>query len=364
MHISEWPKKMRQAGRLFLSKKDNLTLLMVVGTAFLIIAAVVLTFAFRLPKSEENITSDKEDALADRHPLTGEKLSQPLSKLPQVFGVMIENSADAWPLSGVEDAFLVIEAPVEGFIPRFIAFFSAEQEVERVGPVRSARPYYVDWNDEFGALYAHVGGSPEALALIAKYETRNLNEFYQGEYFWRAQNRYAPHNTYTSTQELNSALQEVGESEFVYNAWKFKDDTPTTGQPLNAVIDWSGSSVYDITWSYETLTNSYVRSQGRETRPSKSLDGDFYVAKNIIVIATDVVSIDNVDRKRITTVGGGDAVVIQDGKAILGRWEKSSRTNRLRVYDAQGIEVALNAGPTWIEVVPTISSVSLEEIEE
>ena len=125
-----------------------------------------------------------------RHPLTGESLETEIENLPQVFGVMIENAADAWPLVGVNEAFLVIEAPVEAGIPRFIAFFSEDQEVDKIGPVRSARPYYLDWNDELDAVYAHVGGSPEALDLI-KYEldTIDLNQFWQSEYFYR-QNSY------------------------------------------------------------------------------------------------------------------------------------------------------------------------------
>ena len=164
-----------------------------------------------------------------RHPLTGAPLEAEMEP-PSVFGVMVENSIEAWPLSGVEEAFLVIEAPVEAAIPRFIAFYGEDQEVEKIGPVRSARPYYVDWANEFEALYAHVGGSNAALDLIAYNGTFDLNEFSNGNYFWRATSRFAPHNAYTSTELLQKALLRSVEleqaPEAVYGVWLFKEDGP------------------------------------------------------------------------------------------------------------------------------------------
>ena len=116
----------------------------------------------------------------------------------QPFAVMVENSPDAWPLAGLAKANLVIEAPVEGSITRFLAVIDATTTVDQIGPVRSARPYFVDFANGLQAVYAHVGGSPEALSLIHVLSSfRNLDEFSSGKYFWRSSKRAMPHNTYT-----------------------------------------------------------------------------------------------------------------------------------------------------------------------
>ncbi len=220
-----------------------------------------------------------------RHPLTGSILGEELEILPQVFGVMIENSADAWPLVGIQDAFLVVEAPVEAGIPRFIAFFSEEDEVEKIGPVRSARAYYLDWNDELDAVYAHVGGSPEALDLI-KYEldTIDLNQFWQSEYFYRQNNyRYAPHNVFTTSGRLISSLVELELNDPEYDFWKFKADNQIENldDSRSVKIDFAAGSTYDVDWKYDAEFNHYIRYQGKIQMQT---EGDFAVTANNVAI--------------------------------------------------------------------------------
>ncbi|MBI1908238.1 DUF3048 domain-containing protein [Candidatus Uhrbacteria bacterium] len=295
-----------------------------------------------------------------RHPLTGEPMEATLPELPQVFGVMIENSSDAWPLAGLEDAFLVIEAPVEGNIPRFIAFFSEEQDVEKIGPVRSARPYYLDWNDELDAVYAHVGGSPEALGLLAEYGTIDLNEFYQGEYFYRWGARYAPHNVYTTTDDLRAARDELAPETPVYDAWTFTDGVPS-GEEKSLSIDWTTATAYDVTWDYDAEANAYLRTQGGTGR---FLEGSAdAVADNVVVMESDVTVVDAVGRRHIRTTGEGSALVAQNGRMIVATWKKDARTDRLRFSDAEGNEIAMNAGTTWIEVVPSLGQVTITDTE-
>lgn len=335
---------------------------MILGALVLIALAAVYFVgkSFFSPESEtgENPGTVVETPTEYRHPLTGETLDAPLASLPYVFSVMVENSADAWPLSGLSDAFLVIEAPVEGTIPRFISFFAEGQTVEKIGPVRSARPYYLDWADELQGLYAHVGGSPEALDLIkSNGTTQDLNQFYQGEYFWRdTVTRFAPHNVYTSIALLTSALQEVGRENLQYSAWQFKDGAPTTETPISPSINWSEGTTYDVTWRYDAETNRYKREQGTSAMVMTS--GEPVFADNIAVFETTVTVVDAVGRRHVVTVGGGKAVVYQDGKKIEGTWKKSSRTDRLRFFDANGEEIKFNTGVTWIEVVPALTIVS------
>lgn len=325
----------------------------------LVISGVALRRSFAAKNDTLSLTSNQQPATQSvpRNPLTGAKLDAPLTELPQVFAVMVENSYEAWPLSGLDQAFLVIEAPVEGNIPRFISFFEQGTEAKKIGPVRSARPYYLDWADEFGAIYAHVGGSPEALGLIkANGTTKDLNQFFQSEYFWRDEvTRYAPHNVYTSGKLLDDAIDEVKKSTKLYDSWKFVDGT-ASGETLSPVINWASGSVYDVIWRYAAGTNAYTRYQG--TTPVKMSSGSIIVADNVVAISSDITVVDATGRRHIRTVGEGEAVVYQNGTKIVGTWKKATRIDRLKFFDASEQELEMNAGKTWIEVVPDLSAIT------
>jgi len=269
---------------------------------------------------------------------------------------MIDNSVDAWPVSGVEKAFLVIEAPVEASIPRLEAFFSAGFSVEKIGPIRSARPYFVDWANEFDALYAHVGGSNAALDLILSTGTFDLNEFYNGSSFWRSSDRSAPHNAYTSTDLLAVAVSRAEErgraSEPLYGTWTFKDGASQDDD----IVSESGvsvrfnSSLYAVDWTFDPATDTYLRSQGG--KKAISAEGVRFSANNVAVMVTDIEVLDAVGRRSVRTVGEGKAWVLQDGRTIEATWKKPSVSERLVFYDQAGDMISMNAGNTWIEVVP------------
>lgn len=348
-------KKFLQTVKLWVSKKDNLILLIAVSSAVIVMLGVTLFFVLKPAKYQVPMEARPTETQNDqslRHPLTGVRLEAPVESRPQVFGVMVENSTDAWPLAGLEQAFLVIEAPVEGGIPRFEAFFSTEDTVAKIGPVRSARPYYLDWADELQAVYAHVGGSPEALDLINQEQTLDLNEFWNGKNFWRDNQRAAPHNAYTSVALLSDALDKLSLSAPTYQAWNFKNDNPASDQALSLTVDWGSADAYDVTWVYQIDTNTYLRQQNNQTMKTQARES--VLANNVVVIASDMTVVDAVGRRHIRTLGEGDAVVMQDGRLILGRWKKPSRTDRLRFYDANGNEISMNAGKTWIEVVSSL----------
>lgn len=291
-----------------------------------------------------------------RNPLTGEIIAAPMTSLPQVFAVMVENSADAWPLSGIDQAFEVIEAPVEGNIPRFIAFFSDEQDVKKIGPVRSSRLYYLDWAQEFNAIYGHVGGSPQALAAIKDRGVLDLDQFFQSEYYYRDEvTRYAPHNVYTTTDDLKKAATEIAtkyeNAAPKYDSWLFQDGISQSSSPSVIHIDWPSATNYNVDWLYSPPANSYTYKQG----------GNTYIANNVAVIETDVAVIpgDDKGRKELTSIGSGLAHIFQNGLEIIGTWKKSSAKERLRFYDSSNQEVVMNAGKTWIQVVSDIGTLSV-----
>ena len=291
------------------------------------------------------------------HPLTGKSVDQSLDDSPRVFAVMVENAADAWPLSGINEAFLVVEAPVEGDIPRFITFFHEDNDTQKIGPVRSARPYYLDWAAEFDALYAHVGGSPEALDLIANSDLRDVNEFFNADTFYRQHSgRFAPHNVFTFIDLLTDAWDTKSFENPDYEYWKFEEKSAQGGESVE--IDWADGSLYDVFWEFDSSENAYLRHQGNDVMEPE--DGENIWADNIIVMATDIRTIDNVGRKEIRTIGEGDAMIFRRGVSELVTWKKESAEDRLRFFDASGEEITLQSGVTWIEVVYDLDQIEIK----
>lgn len=340
---------------------------LIASATFLALAFALLSLSRTPSVPSEVVVTPSEVSTATpvfHHPLTGAALSVELSDLPHVYAVMIDNSSDAWPQSGIDQAFLVMEAPVEAGIPRLQAFFSADTEVEKIGPVRSARPYFVDWANALDALYVHVGGSDDALDLISSNGTFDLNEFWNGQFFWRAADRYAPHNTYTSTELLAEAVAARAERgkapEVMYGTWLWDETVPAVDAPGESVsVLFSNSSTYTAHWSYDAATARYARKQGGWR--TKTQDGNEIFADNVIVMVLDISVLDSVGRRKIRTTGEGKARVFKDGQTIEATWKSPSETVRTRFYDATGTEIALNPGTTWIEVTGSEENILLNE---
>ncbi len=259
--------------------------------------------------------------------------------------VIIDNHPDSRPPAGLSQASLVYEAEVEGVTTRYLAIFADWQQIDNIGPVRSARPYFVDWARELSALFVHCGGSPEALAKIIKDNILDFNEFYQGQYFWRGDDRAAPHNVMTSTQKLRSFLMDKDLIEGKYFSWNFKDDEPAV-EPAGHEI---AIPEFAVRWIYNRDNNDYIRYLGRQ----EHLDGEGQEirAKNVILAFMPAEVLDEELRLKIETIGIGQAVVCLDGVCREGEWHKKSATSRTRFYNIDGDEFTFNAGPTWIEVV-------------
>jgi hypothetical protein len=274
------------------------------------------------------------------------------------YAVMIDNHSDARPQAGVAEASLVYEAPVEGGITRLLAVYPSDAKVERIGPIRSARPYYLDWASELDATYVHVGGSPEALDRIkATSGFMDLNEMYAGKYFWRDKARLAPHSTFTSMELLRQAREArfADRDRKDIAGWKFKDDAPVGERPESgAELVIGYADTYRVTWRYDRDANQFVRMRGG--KEEKDATGVSVRAKNVVVQYVETKVLDEVGRRRIDTKGGGEALAAIDGRTVGGRWKAVG--GRTVFVDAAGNEFAFDAGTTWIEVVPNDTPVT------
>lgn len=270
--------------------------------------------------------------------------------------IMVENAADAWPLSGLDKAQIVIEAITESSIPRFVAIYAADEEINKVGPVRSARPYFLDWIEPYEPVYMHVGGAPKALTKLrsGNYDILDLDQFFHSQYYWRDNKwRYAPHNVFTSSELIKKALENRELAEPAdYRMWKYKEDLELEQRPdeVEDIEIAYTADLYHVTWKYNREENNYIRWQSHKI--NKLSDNEWIKAKNIIVQVNSMSIIDDIGRKDIETVGDGDAWIFFDGQVIEGKWEKESKDKRTIYYDLDDNEIEFNGGTTWIEIIP------------
>lgn len=279
--------------------------------------------------------------------LTGVPVDPAVNALP-VTGIMIENHyPDARPQSGLDQAGVVFEAIAEGGITRFMALY-LEGQPDHIGPVRSARPYYVQWCMSFDCSLAHVGGSPEALQNIRDWGTKDLDQFSNAGAYWRIRERYAPHNVYTSIQKLHEVESAKGYGTSTFTPLVRKKDS-AAAIPNAASIDLNISSGnYNTHYDYDAASNSYKRSQGGGPHMIRRGDGSEVQLQPKVVVALIMsygVAADK--HSQYGTTGSGTAYVFQDGTVTEGIWSKADVKSNLAINLPDGTPLKLNAGQTW-----------------
>ncbi len=283
-------------------------------------------------------------------PLTGVIVEKALAERP-VTGIMVENSVDARPQSGLTDAGIVFEAIAEGGITRFLTLFQ-EAQPTNVGPIRSARPYYVEWAAGFGSRYLHSGGSGEALALIRSLGVKDIDHGAYGERIAsRVSSRYAPHNVYTSMERIDALGTELGFTSSEFTPFARKEDVKAelpTASTIN--FDISGQN-YNTKYSYDATSNSYLRNMAGLPHTDENNGKQIQPKVVIALITTYSIHSDKIHSVYKTT-GSGSAIVFQDGIATTGTWKKDSQTSSLGFFNVDGTPLLLNAGQTWITAIP------------
>jgi len=271
---------------------------------------------------------------------------------PDLVVVMIENHTDARPQSGLEKANIVYEAPVEANYSRFMAIYLKDDEVVKVGPIRSARPYYLDWLSEYGKpLYIHIGGAPLALERIKNENIFDMNEFYRGSYFWRSSDRYAPHNAYSSSNLWQADWKKYSDENIKMNtsSWQFGDIENCEENCINNVYISFLDPYYTVDWKYSSSTEKYLRYQVGYKHLVQ--DGSKIFADIIIVQYVNTKVIDEVGRLEMDTFGTGKVEIFQKGNKVFGFWQKDDLNLKTRFYNENNEEIILNSGKIWIEVV-------------
>lgn len=312
--------------------------------------------------------------------------------------VMIENHEEARPQSGLSKADVVYEVVAEGGITRFLAAFYCGVAAEEIiiGPVRSARIYYMDLAAEYGKdpLYVHAGGAndfhqtgdtaPKAKALekISSLGWTLYNDLNYDSVglptFWRDTKRLGrevawEHTLYSSSEKLWELAAKRGleatskkgvswDEGFVL--WKFKDEAKSDdrGEITSISFDfWAGEiqAPYHVEWKYNREKNFYSRFNGGQ--PLKDRDNDEQLEAKVVVVqfAKEEGPIDRNKHLYYTLAGGkGKAIIFQDGQATEGNWTKKDMKSRTVFTNNRGKEIVFNRGQVWVEILPTGQKVS------
>lgn len=299
-------------------------------------------------------------------------------------GIMVENHEEARPQSGLSSADILYEAVAEGGITRFLAIYYC-QNGENVGPIRSARTYFLDFISEYGnsPLYVHVGGAnqpgpADALSQIEDYGWVGLNDMNQFSIgfptFWRDYDRLGhpvstEHTMYSTTQKLlqfAAAKRKLTAEDEDGVPWtkgflpySFKEDVQVAQRPVSQKIHlefWTKDPDYAIDWIYEPTSNIYKRYNGG--KPHTDLNNKKQLtAKNIVVLRMIETSAndgyENNAHLLYRTKGVGSANIFMDGKETVGTWRKDSRIARTLLFDNTGLPIKFDKGTIWFEILPT-----------
>lgn len=289
-------------------------------------------------------------------PLTGLEVPDEATTRRQVTGVLIENSMYARPQSSIKQAGVVFEAIAEGGITR-LATLHQEGRPALIGPVRSVRPYYIDWMAPFDSTFAHVGGSANALGTVRNGSFKDTDQFFNGSFFYRATDRDAPHNVYTTSDKLDALNTSKGFTSSTFTAWPRKAETPSAAPTVTHVDVTVSGPAYNVKYDYDKATNSYIRYLGGE--PSKDREQGQVMPKVAIVIKVPThLGMEDGYREQMTTSGVGDAFIFQDGIVVKGKWRKDAQKAQMMFYDANAHVIALNPGQTWVTVIAPEKSVT------
>lgn len=342
-----------------LSKKQKIVL--VILLSLIIAAASFAVWKFVLAKeptqpveSEQAISAPEPTTEASR--LTGLQVDPAVNKR-QITGIIIENSPDARPQSGLHEADIIYEAIAEGGITRFLALYQ-DSAPKYIGPVRSARPYFLDWLMPFDASIAHVGGSPKALQQIRSLGLKDLDQFANSGAYERVSSRYAPHNVYTSIAKLDALEKQKGFKTSDITTFKRKNNETPAETIKAATVKFNISrDLYNVTYKYDKKNNNYTRVMGGKTHKDEKSGKTIKPKVVIALVMTKGLESDG-QHTKYGTVGKNTMFVFQDGTVIKGTWKKSDRDKQFQFLRSDGTEIELNPGQTWISIVSAQNGVT------
>ena len=306
-----------------------------------------------LQRAVDNVTGQTHTP-APTCPLTGKPA--PGGKVPNrpVLAVKVENTPDAYPLAGLQNADVVYEELVEGGITRFMALYQCK-DAARVGPVRSARTTDPKVLIQYDAhpLIAYSGGQLAVVHAVERAGLVSYDETTGGDAFWRDQERVEPHNLFVSTARLRAkAAGRTAHAGPPRRLLPF-DAHPPAGKHVSTVSMAFSSSV-TATWRWDGSSGRWQRML--DGAPMDLDSGQPITATNVVIQQVEVTEGNLVDvlgyhSPEVTLTGEGKAWILRDGVLIAGRWTRPVLGAVTKFVTKGGDVIPLAPGNTWIELV-------------
>ena len=359
-----------------------------IGMAALAVVGVVLALNGNKEKVEESTTALITTAQTTTEEITTEEQStevnhdnDTISKLTgdwipkkvaknRPIAIMINNISDAIPQAGISNASIIHECPVEGGMTRLMALFEDTKDIERIGSIRSCRLYYCFISNEYDAIYTHFGQSKYAKDYLDSDQIDNISGLSAvGNYtFYRASDKYSPHDVYTDHDKLEDAIKTLG--------YERKYDKEYKGKYKFADVDGEkveikGDEAYKVSigypinapwFEYDEETGLYKRFQygGKHIDENNKEQLQF---TNLICQYVDYTLYDDGKSLDMTVTGSGEGYYITNGKCQKITWEKDELSDITKYYNPKGKEIKLNVGKTYVAYLGKQMSVTLTDKE-
>ena len=268
--------------------------------------------------------------------------------------VKVENTVMARPQTGLEYADIVWEEMVEGGITRFNAVYHSQQP-EVVGPIRSLRPMDVGISLPLGGPQVISGGQQLFLGEARAAGLQLISDDAGHPGFFRESSRRAPHNLYgTLSQFLEQAEADAPPPEQFAFAEDVEDaSAPSDGEPAGELrLSFPSTSPG---WTWDEDSERWLRDEAGVA--SMSAAGEHLGTENVVIIRVQIVASAGRDQAgnavpETVMTGGGAALVASAGHTVEATWRKDSIEEPLVIEDADGEEILLAPGTTWVELLP------------
>ena len=378
-------------------KNKELIILISILSALIIIAGGVLIYKVVIHKDtndgktvETAINEQKEETM-----IVPKKPVQIYQGDSRPIAIMIDNHSGAWPQANLNEAYMVYEIVVEGGETRLMALFKGK-DLEKIGPVRSSRHYFLDYALENDAIYVHYGWSPQAQNDISKLKVNNINGITESSSsFWRVKDKSAPHNVLTSTEKILQIAQrkeyattstQKSVLNYVADEFDLKEKYPnnanttesntttdntianetTTSNDTGAIdalnITIPHSKLQTFRYEYNAETKRYTR-YARGKLQKDYVTGEPVTTKNIVITFCDNYDLTDSEtkgRQGLSNIGTFDGYYITNGSAIKIKCTKTSRTGQTVYKDLNGNEIEVNDGNTFVNICPINAKVQIK----
>lgn len=329
----------------------------------LFVILTVLVMILAACKKEKNVEEQTEPVQEEKvfyiTPFTGELVENEITMRPII--ATINNHPKARPQSGLASADVVYEMLAEGDITRFLALYQSEIP-SNIGPIRSARSYFIEIAKGLDAFYIAHGYSPEAKKMLMQAKVvDNINGMqYDGTFFKRSSDRKAPHNSYISGENVKLGAEKVNASllyqKKVSYTYYGEDEAVQLGEDAKKInVKYSSGTQFNSTYQYDAVTNKYTRTVAGELTID-ALTNEAIQLSNILVFEAKHTIIDDYGRREIDIFSGGKAYIFQAGIMREVQWKNIDGV--LKAVEQDGSEVKLVPGKTWIHLVPTQPGIS------